>query len=299
MQSLKTDVSSGSSNVPPGQGKASTHDRNARRRKHKAALKAAQEKALPKCDPTPAPTLLEHMLPTQPAIPDPSVAFKVTAKEVKNKGKGFLKKMAGVTPQRLVCKESDPQSGGSSSESSSSDKSSSDSSSSSSSSDESTPEPAAPAAEPTPIPEYPQIPNDQPPAPKSSSRQPVLPPSERTDLPSNLFVTSAEFKPVYHPKGRNRDDDSEEEVEQEDEAEPVEADPVEESEDKRLWTQAEDKFESAPEIDKDSFQLIREGSVIAWKVSLDEEATPRLTHRRSSNLTWLHFHPPSSFTLAP
>lgn len=91
-------------------------------------------------------------------------------------------------------------------------------------------------------------------------------------MPSNLFVTSAEYKPVYNPRGKNMDDDSEEEPEEEEERiEPAEAETevVEESEEARLWAQAEAKYDGAPVLDTSSFQLIRTDSVVAWKVSLE------------------------------
>lgn len=200
--------------------------------------------------------------------------FKATAKDVKNKGKGFLKKMEGAVGTRIVFKESDIIAPALSPavEAPATDSAPvvSDIVMTSAPAEVMKDVISTPTTQPTLHPVYPQIPNSQVPTPKHKSRQPVPAPSERTDLPANLFVTSAEFEPVYNPRGRNRDDDDLEEEDVPAQAMDVEEPQVEggpESEEYTMWKLAESTYDSSPVLGDDLFGDIGLGSVIAWKVS--------------------------------
>ncbi len=107
---------------------------------------------------------------------------------------------------------------------------------------------------------------------KRSGRWPI-PPSERSGLPSNVFVTSQEFKRTRvdrRPNG-HAEKDVRAEVEEEEEMEGVQEEAIQNGhseidEAMELWKRAEADYETLEALNSDKLELLKAGSLIAWKV---------------------------------
>lgn len=203
--------------IPPGHGKASTHERNARRRKARKARLAAEEAEAGGADTKPgaapapaAPEATASATPVTPLLPVPRVMAN------RNKKRGFLKDMqAGM---RTVFDDEEEA------QAQTEDAAASSSDSSSSSSESEAPSPAkAPAPVPTSAPTQtakatptPTVPPPTAPAPSLPAtpirvtqplhpqRAKFAPPSERA-VPTNVFVSSKQFPFVKDQQRKGQD----------------------------------------------------------------------------------------------
>ncbi|KDN35497.1 hypothetical protein RSAG8_11535, partial [Rhizoctonia solani AG-8 WAC10335] len=225
--------------VPPGQGKPSTKNRNARRRalrKHVAAGTVMSPRATPtltRATTTPAPApAVESVIATQVKASTPIAPAKNANK---NKRKGFDKDMAGAVATKITY---------------------------------GTPAPASVSVEPPARTSSPAVPTAQ--AKSRYTHYHVLPPSQLKDLPSNVIVTSVDVEAVDGMEGVGKWFDGGDRVAEEDETaanenpQPKTNDTskkidweVVDSEWERLW-------DSFPAIGQEVWNNLQAGTLLAY-----------------------------------
>ncbi|KAK4685082.1 hypothetical protein P7C73_g5071, partial [Tremellales sp. Uapishka_1] len=223
------------SSIPPGLGKASTHDRNIRRRRARLLKKLEAEGQAPPASGSGGAT-------PDKAINGTTTTFQVSRPivsemENRNKKKGFLREMKGLRGSRTVFEEPTAVPNGD-----------------------------ADTAFPLEGPEDGEMNGTL-----STAQKRVVPPSERQDLPSNVFVTSQEYDGKRdNGAWRNGRVASALEIPvvQAEAPNPIAAEVADEAEDvkKRVdWEKTEAEFDQLANLTVEKLAEVREGDLLAWK----------------------------------
>ncbi|KAH7332885.1 hypothetical protein B0J17DRAFT_677968 [Rhizoctonia solani] len=228
--------------VPPGQGKQTTKNRNARRRelrKHQAAGTASSPRATPMSNSaatTPAPaSAVESIIATQVKASTPIAPAKNTNK---NKRKGFDKDMAEAVATRITYGTPAPA-----------------------------PAPTAASVEPPARVSSPAVPTVQ--TKSRYTHYHVVPPSQRKDLPANVIVTSVDVEAVNGLDGVGEWFDGENRVEEETPTGDVAQSTPNKTSKKVDWelvdSEWEQRWNSFTSIGEEVWNNLRAGTMLAYK----------------------------------